>query len=103
MDICGFSCFTWLITACRCATAVVVTLFLTRRSPSLTVHKSVLIRPLSPHVLGQELARVAQTPPPLWHHIPVANVRPCLLLDCALDTLALAASRRSPVGGQWST
>src|SRR5438270_3717802 len=40
MDICGCSCFTWLITACRSGTEVAATLFLTRCSPRLTVHKS---------------------------------------------------------------
>ncbi len=103
MDSCGFSCFTWLITACRCATEVAATLFLTQRSPPLTAHKTVLIRRLSPQALGSELAQVAQTPPPLVSPIPVSSARLDWELDCALDTPALVASRRLPVGEQWST
>src|SRR5260370_6159904 len=103
MDICGCSCFTWLITACRCATEVAATLFLTQRSPPLTAHKNVLIRRLSLQALGSELAQVAQTPPPLVSHIPVSSARLDWELDCALDPPALVASRRLPVGEQWST
>src|SRR6266567_3051214 len=97
MDISGFSCFVWVITACRCATEVAVTLFLTRRSPSLTVHKSALIRPLSSQALGSELAPVAQMQPLLWHHSLVSSEPPDLGPDCVLDTLALVASRHWPV------
>src|SRR5260370_42486895 len=102
MDICGFSCFTWLITACRCATEVAATLFLTQRSPPLTAHKTVLIRRLSPQALSSELAQVAQTPPPLVSHIPVSTARLASELDCALATPALVPSPRSLLRDQCS-
>jgi len=46
---------------------------------------------------------VAQTPPPLVSPIPVSSARLDWELDGALDTPALVASRRLPVGEQWST
>src|SRR5947209_7889336 len=102
MDICGCSCFTWLITACRSGTEVAVRLFLTRCSPRLTAHKSVLSRPLSLPALEPPLALLAQTQLPLVSHIPAASVRPDWEPDCALDRLALVASLRLPVGAQSS-
>src|SRR5690348_15135144 len=103
MDICGCSCFTCLITACRCATEVAVRLFLTQRSPPQVAHKSVLIPPLSPRVLGSPLALLAQMPPPLVFHIPVASALLGWGPNCVLDRLAPVASRHWPVGAQWST
>src|SRR5207237_278533 len=100
MDICGCSCFTWLITACRSGTEVAVRLFLRWCSPRLTVHKSVLSRPLSTQALAPPLARLAQTRLPLGSHIPAASVRPGWEPDCALDRLAPVASPRWPVGAQ---
>jgi hypothetical protein len=38
--------------------------------------------------------------PLLWYHIPVANVLPNLLRDCALDILALGVSHRWLIGEQ---
>src|SRR5712692_2546799 len=98
MDICGCSCFTWLITACRSGTEVAVRLFLTRCSPRLTAHKSVLSRPLSLQALGSALARLAQMRPPLGSHIPAASVRPDWEPGCVRDRLALVASHHWPVG-----
>src|SRR6266516_1309288 len=98
MDNCGCASFACVITACRCAREVVATLFLTQRSPSLIVHKSVLIPRLWLQVLGSVLALAAQTRPLLWHHIPVASVPPYLLLAGALDRLVPGVSRRWRVG-----
>src|SRR5947199_5705685 len=103
MDICGCSCFTWLITACRSGTEVAVRLFLTRCSPRLTVHKSALSRPLSLQALGSGSALLAQTPPPLVSHIPVSTAQPDWEPGCVLDRLAPVASLRWPVGAQSST
>src|SRR5437763_17069668 len=102
MDICGCSCFTWLITACRCGTEVAATLFLTRCSPRLTVHKSVLSRPLSFQGLGSPLARLAQRQPPLGSHILVSNALPGWGPNCVRDRLVPVASRRLPVDVQSS-
>src|SRR5712692_3560779 len=102
MDLCGCSCLTWRITACRSGTEVAVTLFLTRCSPRLIVHKNALIRPLSPQALGPPLALLAQTPPPLVSHIPVASERPDWEPGCVRDRLAPGASPRLPVGAQSS-
>src|SRR5438270_7903782 len=102
MDICGCSCFTWLITACRSGTEVAVRLFLTRCSPRLTAHKSVLSRPLSLQGLEPPLALLAQTQLPLVSHIPAESRRAGWEPDCALDRLALVASLRLPVGAQSS-
>lgn len=102
MDICGCSCFTWLITACRSGTKVAVRLFLTRCSPRLTAHKTVLSRLLSLQALGSGLARLAQMRPPLVSHLPAASVRPDWEPGCALDRLAPVAFPRWPVGAQSS-
>src|ERR1700674_3923725 len=100
MDICGCSCLTWLITACRCGTEVAATLFLTQRSPLPTVHKSVLSRPLSPQALGSRLARLAQRQPPLVRHILVSIALPSWEPNCVRDRLVLVAFHRWPVAEQ---
>src|SRR6266567_8260453 len=102
MDICGCSCLTWPITACRCAMEVAARLFLTQHSPPRAAHKNVLSRPLSLQALGSGLALWAQTPPPLVFHIPVASALPGWGPNCALDRLAPVASRHLPVGAQLS-
>src|SRR5579871_3745122 len=102
MDICGCSCLTWRITACRSGTEVAVRLFLTQHSPLPTVHKTVLSRPLSPQVLESPLARLAQTPPPLVFHILVSNTLPGWEPNCVRDRLAPVASHRLPIGARSS-
>src|SRR5579863_2707585 len=101
MDMCGFSCLVCLITACRCATEVVATLFLTQRSPSPVAHRTVLIARLWFPVPGSALALKAQTRPLLWHHILVANALPCLLPDYVRDTPGLGVSHHWPVDEQF--
>src|SRR5229473_5237590 len=103
MDICGCSCLTWPITACRSGTEVAVRLFLTQRSPLPTVHKTVLSRPLSLQALGLALALLAQTPPRLVSHILVSNALPGWEPDCVRDRLVPVASHRWPVGALSST
>src|SRR6266571_8465312 len=100
MDICGFSCVTCLITACRCVTDVAVTLFLTRYSPSPVAHRTVLIRRLWLPVLGSLLALTAQRQPLPLRHILVANALPYWLPDYVLDTLGLGVSHHLPVDEQ---
>src|SRR5947209_3274673 len=102
MDICGCSCFTWLITACRSGTEVAVRLFLTRCSPRLTAHKSALSRPLSLPALEPPLALLAQTQLPLVSHIPAASEPPGWEPGCVLDRLVPVASRRWLVDAQSS-
>src|SRR5215472_9005012 len=102
MDICGCSCLTCLITACRCVTDVAAMLFLTQCSPSPVAHRTVLIRRLWLPVLASAWALTAQMQPLLWHHSPVASVLPCWRLDCALDTLALGVSHHLPADEQSS-
>src|ERR1700736_308125 len=103
MDICGCSCFTWLITACRSGTEVAVRLFLTHHSPLPAVHKTVLSRPLSPQGLESRLALLAQRRPLLVFHILVSNALPSWGPNCVRDRLAPAAFHRWLVAEQSST